>query len=108
MDLFDPQHIEQVKLVMPSHNRNGNDEQYQEGKEHFKTQTQIVLEHLERGEEVTGELMYQLHRILDTRPRIAAIKKSLAGTWKYIEERKIPGAHGAKAWRLVNRLNQKQ
>jgi hypothetical protein len=104
VELFDPQHLQEVKLVMPEHNRHGNDAQYQQSKSHFKTQTDIVMEHLEKGEWVTGVDMYEKHRILDVRPRIAAIKKSLIGTGRVLLEEKIKGGHGAKKWAIEDKV----
>lgn len=93
MDLF-------TQIEMPERNQNGNNESYQANKEHFKSQTEIVLEHLMRGETVTGTRMYELHKIQDVRPRIAAIKKTLIGTNMRLVEERIKGGHGAKSWRI--------
>jgi hypothetical protein len=85
-----------LDITLPSHNKNGNDAQYQENKSHFSNQAQKVLEHLKRGEWVSGMQMNQLYGIQDIRPRIASIKRS----GNVLEERKIKGAHGAKEWRI--------
>jgi hypothetical protein len=106
MDLFSQPPL--IEIIMPDRNRNGNDSQYQDNKSHFKTQTEVVMGHLERGEWVTGVDMYEKHRILDTRPRIAAIKKSLIGTGRVLLEEKIKGGHGAKRWGLEDRINEKK
>lgn len=89
-----------TEIKMPEYNRFGNDAQYQENKDHFKNQTQIVLNHLLKGETVTGAKMYELHKIQDIRPRIASIKKSLIGTQHCLVEKRIIGGHGAKEWKL--------
>lgn len=96
MELFDPQHLQEVKLVMPEHNRHGQDASYQENKGHFKTQTEIVDEHLKK-EPVTSLLMMKLYGIIDTRARIYALKKS----GRKIGERKIVGGKGSKEWFLI-------
>jgi len=100
MDLFS----QQPEIILPAHNCNGNDSQFQENREHFKSQTEVVLEHLELGEWVTGIRMYELHKIQDIRPRIAAIKKLLALTGRVLLEEKIKGAHGAKRWALEDSI----
>jgi hypothetical protein len=104
VELFDPQHLQEVKLVMPEHNRHGQDASYQENKSHFKTQTEIVMDHLEKGEWVSGVDMYEKHRILDVRPRIASIKKTLRLTGRVLLEEKIKGGHGAKKWAIEDKV----
>jgi hypothetical protein len=78
-----------------THNRHGQNESLNENREHFTKQALIVLGHLLNGEYVDGLSMFKIHEIQDIRPRIAAIKKHYP-----VEEEKIPGAHGAKRWRI--------
>lgn len=94
MDLFSQTHL--TEIILPVHNRNGNDAHYQSEKNHFKNQTEIVLAHLMNGERVTGKEMFELHGIQDIRPRLAAIRKSLIGTNKRLVSERIKGAHGSK------------
>ena len=91
LDLFS-----QPEIVLPAHNQHGNDEQFQENREHFKSQTEVVLEHLLKGEAVSSLTMFHKHQIMDCRARIFALKKS---GYK-IGERKVIGGKGSKEWYL--------
>lgn len=83
---------------MPEHNRHNNDAQYQENKEHLKSQTEVVRNELEKGNPVSSLRMIKEFGIIDTRARIFALKKS---GYK-IGERKIVGGKGSKEWFLIN------
>lgn len=108
-DLFNQPAVELCDGVdkhMPSHNRNGNDESYQENKEHFAGQTKLVWELLLQGETITGERMFMEHRVQDVRPRIATIKKYLEVNKDYeLQESKVPNGHGAKQWQLIKKVS---
>lgn len=83
-------------LTVPHNRHKGNDQILQENRKHFENHTQIVLDHMMKGERVSGLRMMKEHGIQDIRPRIAAIKKL---GYNVLEE-KIKGGHGAKEWRL--------
>lgn len=92
LDLFSSEHIS----LVASHNRGtGNQEILDANRKHFQGQALKVLEHLLKGERVSGSRMFELYRIQDIRPRIAMIKK-----YYPIGEEKIKGGHGAKEWYL--------
>lgn len=83
-------------ILTVEHNRHGQDESYQENRQHYSNQTEIVLAHLDNGEWVSSKSMFELHQIMDCRARIYSLKK--AG-YKIVEE-KIKGGKGSKLWRL--------
>lgn len=84
----------ELQLTVPHNRHKGNEDILNENREHFTNQTQLVLNHLKRGERVSGLRMMKLHGIQDVRARIYAIKK--AGY--VVMEEKIKGGHGAKKW----------
>ena len=83
-------------LTVARNQHEGNQAILEENREHYSNQTQTVLNHLLNGESVSGARMYDLHRIQDIRPRIAAIKK----LGYELEETKISNGKGAKSWRI--------
>lgn len=94
LDIFTDSPKEEINLTVEHNKGAGNQEILEENRKHFQGQAQKVLEHLLKGERVSGSRMYELHKIQDIRPRIAAIKK--AGY--LVKEEKIKGGHGAKEW----------
>lgn len=79
----------------PEHNRHtGNQQILEENRKHFEGQTKKVLDHLLKGEKVTGLKMMELHKIQDVRARIYAIKKAGYD----VAEEKVEGGKGSKAW----------
>ena len=81
-----------------THNQNaGNNQILEENRQHFNGQAKIVFDLLMQGEEVTSVKMLS-YQILDLRARIFSIQKRLGID---IPERKIPGGHGQKAWKLT-------
>lgn len=83
-------------LTVPHNRHKGNQQILNENREHFSNQTKTVLDHLLKGEKVSGLKMMRLHGIQDIRPRIACIKK----LGYQLTEEKIKGGHGAKEWHL--------
>lgn len=86
------------ELTAPYNKGAGNQQILEENREHFNGQAKKVLDHLLKGERVSGLRMMELYKIQDIRPRIAAIKK--AGY--QLKEEKISGGHGAKEWFIEN------
>lgn len=96
LNLFSSEHLS----LVASHNRGtGNQEILDENRKHFQGQALLVLEHLLKGERVSGSKMYELHKIQDVRARIYSIKKAGYN----ICEAKIKGGHGAKEWFLESK-----
>lgn len=89
--------------LTPDNNRHGNQKALEENRLHFEGQGRIVLEHLLKGEKVSGLRMMQLHGIMDTRARIYSIKNLLIkviGNADGLKKNKIQGANGAQEWSL--------
>lgn len=90
------------EVLTPSFNTGkGNQEILDDNRAHFNGQAKLVLDHLLKGERVSGEQMHELHKIQDVRARIYSIKKYLAEFGIEVQEAKIKGGHGAKEWYLL-------